>query len=559
MQFNVILGLVVIEALVIIFLFVDNRRRRRREWLGRVHSLESLLSEFSASLSSANPNRLDAVIEEYMSRVLDIVGAGRVCWYITREHRAELERIYSVHKPGVDASPELVSRDNIPFVFDRLMLGTPHVMHAPEDMPPEAQQDRDFFQAGSIRGLVLLASDCGTRHKGVLGVAYIPAEIQWTEELLKQLNVFNNLIVTSVERKSVFEMLNESEKRFRCLFQTAPIGIALEDFDGTLLFVNPALCSMLGYEDMRGMRCEDFSVPDAEGKEEHLFQELREGTTAFYTLEKQFIKRDGTLIWGRIDVSLLNDGSSEPELVVGMVEDITQRKTGDEELRRTRSELEQLAAYLIQTQEDERHRISRELHDDIGQRLSLLAIEFDLLSQSLASSGRNKHPDRVTAIKAQLDELTSDVHQLSHQLHSAKLQHLGLRSAVEELARQIAKQHQIAITLHTGEEDNTLPPDVALCLFRVTQEALSNVVRHSKAESVSVDVNLSSGLAELTVQDSGVGFDLSASQGGLGLISMRERLRMIGGQFTVESLQGKGTSIRAWVPLKVDAAADKVA
>jgi Signal transduction histidine kinase len=242
-----------------------------------------------------------------------------------------------------------------------------------------------------------------------------------------------------------------------------------------------------------------------------------------------------------------------------MVEDITQRKAADEELERTRSELEQLAAYLIQTQEDERHRVSRELHDDIGQRLSLLAIEFDLLSQSLAASGRNSHRDRVTSLKSQLGDLTSDVHQLSHQLHSAKLQHLGLRSAVEELARQLAKQHQIAITLHTGEEDNPLPPDVALCLFRVTQEALSNVVRHSKAESVSVDVNISSRLAQLTVQDTGVGFDPSASQGGLGLISMRERLRMIGGQFSVESLQGKGTFIRAWVPLKVEAAADKAA
>jgi len=233
-----------------------------------------------------------------------------------------------------------------------------------------------------------------------------------------------------------------------------------------------------------------------------------------------------------------------------MVEDITERKLAEQELQRTRSELEQLAGYLIQTQDDERHRISRELHDDIGQRLSLLAVEFDLLSQSLAAVGNEAERQQVVQLKAQADALTSDVHQLSHQLHSAKLQHLGLRSAVEELVKQVGKQQRMAIELHTLGGDADLPPDVALCLFRVTQEALNNVIRHSHAERVHIDLRVENALAKLSVQDSGVGFDVVDNLGGLGLVSMRERLRMIGGDLLVESHQGQGTLISATVPLK---------
>ena len=233
-----------------------------------------------------------------------------------------------------------------------------------------------------------------------------------------------------------------------------------------------------------------------------------------------------------------------------MVEDITQRKLAEQELMKTRSELEQLAGYLIRSQDEERHRISRELHDDIGQRLSLLAVEFDLLSQSLMTEGHRIEGGQVAAIKQQADDLTSDVHQLSHQLHSAKLQHLGLHSAVEELARQISKHNQISIKLNTGPQDILLPPDVALCFFRVTQEALNNVIRHSKASSVSVDVGVGSGMARLEIGDNGVGFDVSESEGGLGMLSMRERLRTLGGLFTVNSRRGEGTIITAAVPLK---------
>jgi PAS domain S-box-containing protein len=470
---------------------------------------------------------------------------------VRNENGLVLERIYSACRPGCTPSPELIRQNDVPYIFEKLMMGEAVILSTPEDLPPEAEPDKQFLRLGEIQGLVLTASDCGTTRKGILGVAYIPTEIQWTEELIAQLGVINNLIVNSVERKSVYDLLHESEKRFRYLVQNAPIGVALEDVDGNLLFVNPAICSMIEYSEseLRKMHCSEFSDPEGDKEEAPLFQKLRNGELSKYTIEKQFIRKDGIRIWGRVGVALMRDESSDTPFVIAMVEDITERKLAEQELQRTRLELEQLAGYLIQTQDDERHRISRELHDDIGQRLSLLAVEFDLLSQSLAAVGNENERQQVSQLKSQADALTSDVHQLSHQLHSAKLQHLGLRSAVEELVKQVGKQHRIAIELQTQGGDADLPPDVALCLFRVTQEALNNVIRHSRAERVHIDLNVGNAVVRLSVQDSGVGFDVANNASGLGLVSMRERLRMIGGDFIVESQLGQGTEISATVPL----------
>lgn len=548
---QIVVACIAVEALVIAFLVVERQTRLVREANSKTHSLERLISEISTNLTSSSPDQLDAIIESGMAKVLAIVGAGRVCWYVRNENSPRLERIYSACRPEIAPSPVTISRDDIPYIFERLMGGEPVILSTPEDLPSHAELDKQFLQQGSVQGLVLTASNCGTTRKGILGVAYVPTEMQWSEELISHLGVINNLIVTSLERKIVYDLLHESERRFRYLFQNAPVGIALEDLDGNLQFVNPATCSMLEYSEneLRQMRCSDFSDPAGDKEEAPLFMKLREGEINKYTIEKQFIRKDGIRIWGRVGVALLRDGSGDPPLVIAMVEDITERKLAEQELQKTRSELEQLAGYLIQTQDDERHRISRELHDDIGQRLSLLAVEFDLLSQSLAAVGYENERQQVTQLKSQADALTSDVHQLSHQLHSAKLQHLGLRSAVEELTKQVGKQHHISIDLQTNGGDSHLPPEVALCLFRVTQEALNNVIRHSKAEKVSIDLNVEGELARLNIQDSGVGFDVSSSAAGLGLVSMRERIRMIGGEFVVESRHGEGTLISAKVPL----------
>jgi len=537
-----------------------NRNLRRPRFRPATSLIEEALTNFSARLTIGVPDQVDRVIESGLLDLLNVTGAGCISWYEKDSKSPALERVYSTDKSGNELLPHSLTNAEIPYTFETLMNGRPLLIQAPDDLPAEASQDREFFRKSSIWGLILTSSDCATQCKGVLAVAYLPTEPELTANLVAQLTVLNNLITTSTERKRVYELWHESENRFRFLFHNAPIGIAIENLRGELLFVNPALRLMLGLSDKEliGKRCSDLSVRETNTEDDMLLERLRNGAIDHYRTEKQFIHRDGTRIWGRVDVALLRNGTEIP-LVICMVEDITDRKHADDQLRKTRTELEQLAEHLIQAQEDERHRISRELHDDIAQRLSLLAIELETLRQSLANAGCDKELEQIAGLKTETDELANDVHLLSHQLHSARLQHLGLRSAIEELTKQISRQHQISIHMSTYGRDTLLPPDVALCLFRVTQEALNNAVRHSKAQFVFIELSVDQSVARLQIRDTGVGFDIATCTAGIGLVNMRERLRMIRGDFSVESRVGMGTVVSATVPLSETLMNNKVA
>lgn len=510
-------------------------------------SLEELLISFAAKLTTG-PDQIESVIENTLFEVRNLIGSACVSWYEEDPSRKVFEvAVYSTG-PELQLLPSTLARADLPYTFEALSNGIPVILRSPEDVPTEASQDRTFLLRRSMSGLILIPSDSHTQRRGVLAVAYTPQVSQLTDKLVSKLIVLNNLIATSVERKRIYAMLHESDERFRGLFRNIPIGIAVEDLAGKLLFVNPALCSMLGYSDKElvGTQSREILAREQNDEDALMFEHLRHGLIDQYRTEKQFIRNDGTRTWGRVDVALLSQREENP-LVIRMVEDISEQKDTDDELLKTRTELEQLAEHLIKAQEEERHRISRELHDDIAQRLSLLSIGIDSLSQCLANTGCDRELQNLSELKAQLDTLATDVHSLSHRLHSTRLQHLGLRSAVEELTKQLSKQHKIPINLSTYGWDTLLPSEVALCLFRVTQEALNNAVRHSHAQFISVELKVEEGLARLQINDTGVGFDVSDSQGGIGLVSMRERLRIVGGELSVQSRRGEGTLITATV------------
>ena len=162
-------------------------------------------------------------------------------------------------------------------------------------------------------------------------------------------------------------------------FKASPIGIVLEDLTGRPLFVNPAFCAMLGFseEELRQKHCVDFSPTEDAEKDWNLFQQLQSGLIDHYQLEKRYFRRDGSLIWGRLSISLFNDGTSR--LVVAMIEDITEKRAAQEEVLQSQQILQKLAGQLMRAQEEERARIARELHDDINQRLALLGMKLNQL------------------------------------------------------------------------------------------------------------------------------------------------------------------------------------
>jgi signal transduction histidine kinase len=228
-------------------------------------------------------------------------------------------------------------------------------------------------------------------------------------------------------------------------------------------------------------------------------------------------------------------------LIIALVVEMRRRKTSDLAIKN-------LSGRLINAGEEERKRIARELHDDIGQRLSLLSIELDGLGRDLPTN-RGAEREALSHSLQQINELVTDVHNLSHQLHSSKLQMLGLPVALRDVCRQVGSQHEIEIELAADDIPSHLPEDLALCFYRVAQEALNNSVKHSAATRAEVRVAACDGTLKMTIKDDGTGFDPAVAARGLGLATMRERLRLVGGDLVVSSKLGEGTEVTAQAKL----------
>jgi signal transduction histidine kinase len=205
---------------------------------------------------------------------------------------------------------------------------------------------------------------------------------------------------------------------------------------------------------------------------------------------------------------------------------------------------------LIEAQEKERYRIARELHDDIGQRLAILSIELEQLRQNSPDLSAEVC-SRVSVLGERVLGVATVVRALSHDLHSSKLEYLGITTAMRGFCKEFSDQHKVEIVFAHDEVPRTLPKEIALCLFRVLQEALQNAVKYSGVRRFEAELRYASHEIHLTVKDSGSGFDCEAAKNGqgLGLISMEERLKLVNGTFLIESQPKRGATIHARVPL----------
>jgi PAS domain S-box-containing protein len=340
-------------------------------------------------------------------------------------------------------------------------------------------------------------------------------------------------------------MPEQSAKQLHYLFEEASLGIAVEDLDGKVLRANPALCSMLGFEEKElcALSCSDFAEPEDSQEDWALFQKLRAGLIDRYSIEKRYVRKDGIRIWGWLSVSLLKPADGGAPLVFAFVEDITERKRAEEALSL-------VSGKLIEAQEKERTRIAREIHDDISQRLALLVVELQQTEDAPPDSAAEMS-SRIGEFRQEAFDILKDIQALSHQLHSSKLEYLGMVAAMGAFCREFGEQQNMEIEFRSHGLKNPPPPAISLSLFRVLQEALHNAVKHSGVRHFEVELWEDSDEIHLAVNDLGAGFDIHAAKQspGLGLVSMQERLRLVDGELSVESQPKRGTTIHARVPL----------
>lgn len=350
------------------------------------------------------------------------------------------------------------------------------------------------------------------------------------------------------ERKQAEAVLRESEERFRALFESAPIGIALHDPNDHYVHTNRAYQEMLGYsdEELKRLGVKGITRSDDLAEGQQLFGELRDGIRNFYRREKRYLSKSGRQVWAESSASAVRDHLGRLCYIISMVEDISARKQAEEELRR-------LPQRIIEAQESERQRVARELHDGVNQiiasaKMRLLTVQDNLTALNPAAR------EILFRCGQLLNQALEENRRIAHNLRPSDLDELGLAAACRNLCKEMQSRANLVVKSSIRGLNRRLPSHMELNLFRILQEAFNNVEKHARAKNVVVQIACRKDLVVLKIQDDGRGFSHARSNGGkkkrrgIGLTNMRERAAFLGGTCVAESAPKQGTTITVRIP-----------
>ena len=355
------------------------------------------------------------------------------------------------------------------------------------------------------------------------------------------------LLWQRARKRKAEAVLRESENRFRVMTDAAPALVWMCDKHGKITYLNDRRVAFTGPDPKAGYgdTWSTYVHPDdLDGMLDSLSHALKMHQP--FSKEYRLRRSDGVYRWMFDVASPRVNGDGSFAGFIGSAIDMTDQKLAQQAL-------EKVSGQLIDAQEKERSRIARELHDDISQKLALLSIELEGANRARSGSAAQAQSS-FEEVRKRCAEIASDVQSMSHQLHSSRLDYLGVVAAIRGFCGELASKHAVNVEFVDTDVPRNLPNDVSLCLFRIAQEALHNALKHSGASEFKVGLYCVADELQLVITDKGAGFDVQEARrnGGLGLLSMQERIHLIHGKLNVESAPGLGTTVIATVPGIVD-------
>jgi PAS domain S-box-containing protein len=359
------------------------------------------------------------------------------------------------------------------------------------------------------------------------------------------------------ERRRMEEALRESEERYRQLVKHAPAAILEFDVEKQkLVALNDVLYEFLGYTngEIDTMKAIDFLAEESQKLYLERLGKVLAGEKISDMVEYKLRGKGGRELWALLNTRLVYE-KGKPKSASLVVHDITDLKRAEEALRESETRLRSLSVQLMKAQEAERMRLSKELHDELGQALALLKHRVRSI-QSQLQKGRSSLREECEETSRYIDEIIENVRRLSRDLSPSILEDLGLTSALQWLTENFDKQYSLMTSSDIDNIDDLFPKEAQTNLYRISQEALTNIGKHAEAKHVSYAVKENEGSVTLSIEDDGKGFDVNrvrsvhSLEKGLGLDAMEERAHMLGASLDIKSQVGEGTKITLTIPLE---------
>ena len=538
------------------YLLIERRRRRVAETeLELEMNFERLISELSTYLIDLPADKVDSGIDSALNRVAGSLAIDRISLL---EFRKDGRELLTTHSSGGQSSGMLgraLKSEDFPYTVEKLSKNETLVIANPEQCLGMSAGERELMRWRGIRAGVFVPLEARGTVIGVLSFVS-QQERTWSNNMVAHCRTLGQSFANALVRHRADEALLTSELLKSAILISLASNVVVADRNGEILSTNSSIAPALLFrladsapEFRVGANClEIYQRSSRAGNA--IASEIMDGIKAVleggrsrFELEWASDFEDGRK-WIMTSVTPLEMKAGG--LVITHTE-ITDRKQVEEERL-------ELSGRLIDMQEKVRSRIARELHDDFNQRLAVLAIDLERAAQTIEESPVVAS-QRLHELWNRASEIGADLHGLSHRLHSSTLESLGLVLGVSSLCSEFAEQHGIQVDFTHENIARSVSPDIALCLFRVAQEALRNVKRHSGASRAEVRLEATEQLISLSIADRGIGFDSRTSRGrdGLGIRSMQERLRLLGGRFEIRSQPREGTVIHVSIPLKTAA------
>jgi PAS domain S-box-containing protein len=357
------------------------------------------------------------------------------------------------------------------------------------------------------------------------------------------------------EHQRTAEALQVSEERYRRLVETMNEGLAVQDEKGVLTYVNDKLCDMVGYgrDEVIGRPAAEFFT--AQGRQVYAEQMVRRRSGHEEPYEATLARKDGQEVHTVISPRALLGEDGRMKGSFALVMDITERKRAEEALRESEEQLRRLSYEILTIQETERRRISRELHDQLGQDLTLAKLMLRSVEKALPNDWEAAR-DECEDLLEFIDQVIENVRRLSRDLSPAILEDVGLSAALQWLTETFAENTGLRVRSDIAHIDHLVSKHAHIMLYRVLQEALTNIAKHAGAQNVHVEIRADDDRVYFSVEDDGEGIESErtgardGTQQGLGITIMDERVRFLGGALDIESSPGKGTRVSFTMPLE---------